>query len=141
MQTEDVTPTELITPTTPVTSKTVADDDIVVWVKAAMAAADDKLGQETSAYMVGDIIGITEWFVITSGKNDRQVRAITDYIEQVLTESGGPKPIRIEGLNSASWVLMDYGFFVVHVFDEETRAYYELERLWKDVPRMERPAA
>ncbi len=141
MQSEEVTTPEPIASTAPVTSKTVGDDDILVWVQAAMDAADDKLGHETCAYMVGDIIGITEWFVITSAKNDRQVRAITDNIEQVLTERGGPKPLRIEGLSSASWVLMDYGFFVVHVFDEETRAYYELERLWKDVPRMDRPAA
>ena len=140
MQSEEAI-TKPITPAPPVTSKTVADDDIIVWVQAAMEAADDKLGQKTSAYMVGDIIGITEWFVITSGKNDRQVRAITENIEQVLTDRGGPKPLRIEGASSASWVLMDYGFFVVHIFDEETRAYYELERLWKDVPRMDLPAA
>lgn len=141
MQSEETAVSEPTAPAVPVTSKTVEDDDIVVWVQAAMEAADDKLGHETSAYMVGDILGITEWFVITSGKTDRQVRAITESIEEVLTERGGPKPVRIEGMNSASWVLMDYGFFVVHVFDEETRDYYELERLWKDVPRMERPAA
>ena len=141
MQSEEAAVSEPTASAAPVTSKTVEDDDIVVWVQAAMEAADDKLGHETSAYMVGDILGITEWFVITSGKTDRQVRAITESIEEVLTERGGPKPVRIEGMNSASWVLMDYGFFVVHVFDEETRDYYELERLWKDVPRMERPAA
>ena len=123
----------------PVSSKTVDDNDITQWVKAAMEAADDKLGQDTGAFMVGDILGITEWFIITSGKNDRQVRAIVDNIEEELTKQGGPKPVRIEGLSSGSWVLMDYGFFVVHIFDEETRGYYELERLWKDVPQMERP--
>ena len=81
-------------------------------------------------------MGITDWFVITSGTNPRQVRAIVDEVEDQITRAGGPKPVRIEGKDSLEWVLVDYGAFVVHVFDGEAREYYDLERLWKDVPRL-----
>ncbi len=117
---------------------TTTDTDILEWVKTVVDAAEDKLGQDTNAYMVGDILGITDWFVVTSGNNSRQVRAISDGIEEVLAESGGPKPIRIEGRDSMTWVLMDYGSFVVHIFDAENREYYDLDRLWRDVPVLQR---
>ena len=81
-------------------------------------------------------MGITDWFVVTSGANPRQVRAIVDEVEEQLFREGGPKPVTVEGRESLSWVLMDFGPFVVHVFDNETREYYDLERLWKDVPRL-----
>jgi len=99
-------------------------------------AADDRLGQDTEAFFVGEIMGITDWFVVTSGANPRQVRAIVDEVEEKLTRAGGPKPLRIEGKDSMNWVLMDFGAFVVHVFSAESRHYYDLERLWKDVPRL-----
>ena len=102
----------------------------------AVDAADDKLGRDTEAFYVGGILGITDWFVVTSGNNPRQVRAIVDEIEEQLTVFGGLKPARIEGKDNLSWVLMDYGAFVVHVFSTEAREYYDLERLWKDVPRL-----
>lgn len=102
----------------------------------AVDAANEKLGRDTDAFYVGAILGITDWFVVTSGANPRQVRAIVEEIEEQLTAAGGPKPIRIEGLDTLSWVLMDYGAFVVHVFSTEARDYYDLERLWRDVPRL-----
>ena len=102
----------------------------------AVDAADDKLGRNTDAFYVGGILAITDWFVVTAGGTPRQVRAIVDEIEEQLTLAGGPKPVRIEGKDTLSWVLMDYGAFVVHVFTEEARGYYELERLWSDVPRL-----
>ncbi len=121
------------------------DQEILHWVQIAAEAADDKLGRDTEAFFVGEIMAITDWFVITSGRNQRQVRAIVDAVEEALTRAGGPKPVRIEGRDTWTWVLMDFGFFVVHVFTEETREFYELERLWKDVPRLsaavERPSA
>ncbi|MGF1598087.1 MAG: ribosome silencing factor [Acidimicrobiales bacterium] len=101
-----------------------------------MDASAEKLGRDTDAFFVGEILGITDWFVVTSGGTARQVRAIVEGIEEQLTTAGGPKPIRIEGLATAEWVLMDYGAFVVHVFEAEARRYYDLERLWKDVPRL-----
>jgi ribosome-associated protein len=103
---------------------------------AAARAADDKLGRETVILEVGDVLAITDYFVITAGTNDRQVKAIVDEVEAQVGEHFGLKPVRVEGLDNLTWVLMDYGAFVVHVFAEETRAYYELERLWKDVPRV-----
>lgn len=86
---------------------------------------------------VGSILAITDAFVITSAGNSRLVKAIVDEVEGVLTVEGGPKPRRIEGLGELEWVLMDYGDFVVHVFLDETRRFYELERLWGDVPRLD----
>ena len=102
-----------------------------------MAAAEDKQGHDTAAFFVGEVLGITDWFVITSGGNPRQVRAIADNIEEELTRSGGPKPTQVEGRDTLDWVLMDFGSFVVHVFDDEARGFYDLERLWRDVPRLE----
>ena len=69
--------------------------------------------------------------------NPRQVRTIAEAVEEHLTGLGGPKPRRIEGLDDLTWVLLDYGEFVVHVFNEESRRYYELERLWADVPKVD----
>jgi ribosome-associated protein len=86
---------------------------------------------------VGEILAITDAFVITSAGNSRLVKAVVDEIEHALTEAGGPKPRRVEGLGELEWVLMDYGDFVVHVFLDETRRFYELERLWGDVPRVD----
>jgi ribosome-associated protein len=86
---------------------------------------------------VGDIIAITELFVITSAGNARQVRTIVEEIEHQLKEQGQASPRSVEGLPDATWVLLDYGDLVVHVFHAETRAYYDLERLWADAPRVD----
>ena len=107
------------------------------WAVEAARAADDKKGLETLVLAVGDILAVTEFFVITHGTNPRQVRTLADEVEQRISAAGGPKPIRIEGLADLSWVLLDYGDFVVHVFSEEARRFYELERLWADVPRVD----
>ncbi len=87
------------------------------------------------------MIGITDWFIVTSGSNPRQVRAIVDNVEAELTIRTGAKPVRIEGLDNLAWVLMDYGGFVVHVFHAQSRDYYKLERLWSDVPRFQQRSA
>ncbi|MGI9623105.1 MAG: ribosome silencing factor [Acidimicrobiales bacterium] len=106
------------------------------WAVAAARVADEKLGQRTVVIDVAAVLAITDSFVITSGRNKRQVRAIAEEIEEHLTAAGGPKPIRIEGRDEYRWLLMDYGDFIVHVFDEDSREYYELERLWNDQPRV-----
>jgi len=108
----------------------------VQWVRLAVEAAEDKLGRDTEAFFVGEVLAVTDWFVITAGSSPRQVRAIVNEIEELLARGGGLKPVRIEGRDTLDWVLMDYGAFVVHVFTTETRDYYELERLWSDVPRL-----
>jgi ribosome-associated protein len=104
-------------------------------VIAARAAADKK-ADDILVLDVGDIIAITDVFVITSGSNTRQVRTICDEVEAALTREGGGKPRSVEGLDDASWVLLDYADLVVHVFLQETRDYYALERLWTDAPRI-----
>lgn len=105
-------------------------------VIAARAAAEKK-GEDTIVLDVGDIIAITEVFVITSGANVRQVRSICDEVELALKVEADVSPRSTEGLGDASWVLLDYGDLVVHVFLHETREYYDLERLWADAPRVE----
>ena len=97
---------------------------------AAARAADDKLAEDTVIIAVGQVLAITDYFVVASGRNARQVRAIAEEIEEQLTILDGPKPIRIEGKQEAEWLLMDYGGFIVHVFDSAAREYYDLERLW-----------
>ncbi len=111
------------------------DADVRRWVEVAIEAANDKLGQRTEAYFVGDVMGITDWFIVTSGNNPRQVRAIVDNVEEELFLSDGPKAVRVEGKETMQWVLADFGAFVLHVFDEENREYYDLDRLWSDVPK------
>lgn len=115
-------------------------EDIKRWSKQAALAADEKLGKDTVLLDVGDLVGITDIFVITSGSNYRQVRAIVEEIEEQMLLLDGPKAETIEGQEyqeGSIWVLLDYGGFIVHVFDEETRAIYDLERLWNDCPRIE----
>ncbi len=86
---------------------------------------------------VAEVLALCGWFVIASAANDRQVKAVCDAVEEQIAASGGPRPKRIEGLDSRQWVLMDYGDVVVHVFLQEVREFYELERLWADVPRLD----
>jgi ribosome-associated protein len=114
------------------------------WCTIAAQAAADKKADHTVILDVGGVLAITDSFVITSASNDRLVRTIAQEVEARVKEAGGPPPSRVEGLREAQWVLMDYGDFVVHIFIEEMRAFYDLERLWSDAPRFEfsdRPAA
>lgn len=112
-------------------------DDVREWAAIAARAADDKKGEDTLVLEVGPLLAICDLFVITSAPNTRLVRTIADEIEHVLKTEAGIKPLRTEGLDDARWVLVDYGDIVVHVFLDEARSYYELERLWADAPRLE----
>ena len=103
----------------------------------AARAAADKLGVDTVVLEVGDVLSIVEYFVITRAPNTRQVRTIAEEVEEQLKRADGPGPIRTEGLGDGQWVLMDYGDVVVHVFLDETREFYDLERLWSDVGRLD----
>lgn len=105
-------------------------------VVAAARGAATKLGVDTVVLVVGDVLSIAEHFVVTSAPNDRQVKAIAEQVERAVQEATGDKPLRTEGLDSLRWVLLDYGDLVVHVFLDEERRYYELERLWADVPTL-----
>lgn len=103
-------------------------------MKAARAAADKK-ASDVIVLAVGELIVITDYFVIASGTTERQVRTIADSVERALA-SKGVKPLRREGLEHGRWALLDFVDIVVHVFTDEERDYYELERLWKDAPRL-----
>ena len=105
--------------------------------RIAAGAADEKTATDTVVLEVGEVLGIAEAFVITSAGNERLVRTIAEEIERQVKEAGGPGPLRVEGMSDARWVLMDYGDIVVHVFLEEARRYYDLERLWSDAPRFD----
>ena len=111
------------------------DRDVVLdWAVTAAQAADDKQGRDTVVLEVGAVLAITDFFVITSATNGRQVRTIAEAVEAQLKHEGGPQPVRVEGRSDLTWVLLDYGDIVVHVFLDEIRRFYEIERLYRDAP-------
>ena len=99
--------------------------------------ADDKKADEVLVLHVGEVLGITEYFVLSGASNPRLVGAIADEVTSQMRERYSRSPIRTEGIREQMWVLVDYGDVVVHVFAEETRRFYEIERLYKDVPKVE----
>lgn len=103
----------------------------------AAGVASAKKAEDIVVLDVGDIISITDVFVIASASNTRQVRTIVDDVERALKEQLSVAPRSVEGRDDASWVLLDYGDVIVHVFLTETRAYYDLDRLWSDAPRLD----
>jgi ribosome-associated protein len=107
------------------------------WAVEAALAADEKQARDIVVLDVGEVLAITECFVIASAPNTRQVRTIADAMQERITLAGGPKPLRSEGRTDLHWVLIDFGVCVAHVFLQETREYYELERLWGDVPKVD----
>ncbi len=111
--------------------------DSVTLLRASSAAraAADKKGTDIVVLGVGDILAIVDCFVLVSASNTRQVRTIVDEVRRALAVDG--QPIGVEGLDDATWVLLDYGDVVVHVFLDETRAYYDLDRLWADAARLD----
>ena len=101
---------------------------------SALAAAADKLGLDPVVLNVQEFMDAFDALLLAAGRNDRQVRAIAENIEQVVAERTGLKPLRVEGVAAAQWIALDYGTVIVHVFDEETREYYDLEHLWSAAP-------
>ena len=118
------------------TSDASAASDAVVRALVAAKAASNKGGHDIAVLDVGPIISIIECFVLASATNTRQVRTLVDEIELALKEHDGSRPINFEGRDELTWVLLDYGDIVVHVFLDETRAYYDLDRLWADAERI-----
>jgi ribosome-associated protein len=94
---------------------------------------DEKQGENTIVLPVGPVVGITEYFIVTSASNPRLVRAITDAVLNNVREAVGKGPLRSEGTREQQWVLIDYGDVVVHIFIDEMRRFYEIERLYKDI--------
>ncbi len=102
----------------------------------AARVADDKKAEHTLVLAVGEVLSITDYFVITSASNRRLVKTVVDAVEEEVRLQLGRSPLRIEGASEQQWVLVDFGDVVVHVFSEEIRMYYEIERLYRDVPRI-----
>ncbi len=100
----------------------------------AARAADEKKATDIMVQEVGELIGVTDYFVIATAANNRQVEAIIDEIEEAERTQAHVKPLHREGTQDGTWSLLDYGSFVVHVFQPETREFYRLEALWNDAP-------
>jgi len=100
-------------------------------LRIAVRALDNKKASDIVALDISDIASFANYFLICSGESSRQIQAIVDEVEAKLREAG-MRPSHIEGYRNAEWVLMDYVDLVVHVFSKHARAYYDLERLWRD---------
>jgi ribosome-associated protein len=109
--------------------------DTAATATAVASAIDDKKGQGVILLDVSGLLVITDVFVIATGTSRRHVRTLAEETEAQLRVDDR-RPLRREGMDDSTWVLLDYGDVVLHVFDEETRAYYDLERLWGDAPRI-----
>lgn len=120
---------------TPATVTEALDDR----VQLALHAASEKKALEPVVLDLREIASFTDYFLIVSGANERQVQAISDEVYETLKKSGHAAA-RVEGYKTAEWILLDYGDFVVHVFEQKARKFYDLERLWRESKRVDLPA-
>src|SRR5207244_3753146 len=110
--------------------------DLQRQVTEAISACQEKKAEEITVLELEKDSEFTDYFVVCSGTNPRQIQAISDEVEERLNKAG-MRPTHVEGYKQAEWVLLDYVDFVVHVFSEKARKYYDLERLWKSAKRLE----
>jgi ribosome-associated protein len=108
-------------------------------VQLAIRSASEKKAFDMIALDLRNIASFTEYFIIASGANQRQVQAIADAINEQLKKQLDRRPVRVEGYNAAEWVLLDYGDFIAHIFSHESRDFYDLARLWRDARKVELP--
>jgi ribosome-associated protein len=108
-------------------------------VKMALQCVADKKAIDPVLLDLRGIADFTDFFIIVSGSSEKQVQAISDEIEERLKKELHEIPINIEGYTAAEWILMDYGDFIVHIFDKDAREFYDLERLWRDAKRITLP--
>jgi ribosome-associated protein len=104
---------------------------LVRFIKTAVKAASDKFGEDIVILNIGGVSSLADYFLIVTGGNVNQIKAIADEIDRKLRDEG-VYPKHTEGYDSASWVLLDYGFMIIHIFDRESRNFYSIERLWSD---------
>ena len=123
-----------VTTGTHVTTSDLADFD--ERIRRTINAAWEKKALNLTVLDLREIASFTDYFVIASGTNRRQVQAISDEVVEQLKRSG-TRAARVEGYQTAEWILVDYGDFVVHVFDEKARRFYDLERLWREARRVD----
>jgi ribosome-associated protein len=100
---------------------------------------EEKQAHDIVIVDVEDLVGYTSYFLIASGRSDRQVKALVDHVKRQSRTDAVTRPIGIEGANTGRWALVDFGDVVVHIFREDERDYYDLEGLWQDAPRLDRP--
>ena len=112
------------------------DDDGESLALVIARTADEKKGDDIVVLDVGDVLAIAGWFVIVSASNSRLVESLANDVETAAKTQLGRSPVRTEGHREKQWVLLDYGDVVVHVFHKEMRDFYEIERLYGDVPRL-----
>ena len=118
------------------TALSTEDQMIFEQVKIAARAADEKKAQEILVLRLSAITEFTDYFIICTGNSSRQTQAIADAVTESLKEIK-TRPLHTEGYNNAEWILIDYGAFVVHIFTEQSRSFYDLERLWRDAEKVE----
>ena len=123
----------------PQSQPVVGADQLDERVLLALHAAAEKKAIDPIVLDLREIASFTDFFVITSGANERQVQAISDEVYETLKKSGSTAA-RVEGHKTAEWILLDYGDFVVHVFEQKARTFYDLEHLWRESKRVELPA-
>ncbi len=105
--------------------------EVKEYVKKIYQALQEKKGEDIRIIEIGSISTIGDYFIIANGTNPNQVSALVDSVEEAM-EKEGISPKRIEGVGNPSWVLMDYGDIIIHIFSKEDRAFYDLERIWRD---------
>lgn len=115
------------------------DEQIDERIIAAAHAASEKKAMDPVLLDLREIATFTDYFLITSGTNERQVQAISDEVYETLKKAGSPAA-RVEGYKTAEWILLDYGDFIVHVFEQKSRTFYDLERLWRESKRVALPS-
>ena len=98
----------------------------------AARALSDKKGKEIRVMEIAELTTLADYFVLATGASNTQINALVDNVEKLLAEEAGEQPLHREGYRGGTWVLMDFGCVVVHVFTAETRSFYDLERLWQD---------
>ena len=106
-------------------------NDAKTMARLAIQGLEDKKANDIHVLDIGKISVIADYFIIASGSNRNQVQAMADNVEEILGKAGY-NPRHIEGYQNANWILMDYGDVVLHLFDEENRLFYDLERIWRD---------
>lgn len=120
-----------------VDSDSSVDSDTLAVARSAARAADDKQGSDIRIIDVAEVMPIVGLFVVTSAGNPRLVRTIAGEVEDRIRLDHRRSPVRTEGISESQWILLDYGDVVVHIFAEETRRFYEIERLYRDRPLVE----
>ena len=130
---------ESVTEKISIKAKSTPFSDVDEELKLALACAVEKKCVDPVILDLRPVTSFTEFFLITHGTNQRQVQAIADEITSKLKKKSKFKPIRMEGYAQAEWILLDYGDFVVHVFNEKSRGFYDLERLWRDASLVKLP--